>query len=122
MKSIMRRSLLASALVIALAIPGWAAEQAKPAEAKQEHVQKHAWKAERVKKIQEALKATGEDPGAIDGYMGKKTHEAIRAFQKSNGLKVTGRVDNATAEKLGVELAAAPKNPMMKNEKKNDTK
>jgi len=122
MKSIISRSLMASALVIGLAIPAWAVEQAKPAEVKQEHVQKRPWNSERIKKIQEALKAKGEDPGAIDGHMGKKTREAIRAFQKTNGLKVTGRMDKGTAEKLGVELAAAPKNPMMKDEKKGETK
>jgi len=56
----------------------------------------------RSKKIQEALKSKGDDPGAIDGRMGRKTHAALRAFQKSNGLKVTGSLDNETADKLGV--------------------
>jgi peptidoglycan hydrolase-like protein with peptidoglycan-binding domain len=122
MKSILCRSLLASGLVLALALPGWAAEQAKPGDVKQEHAQKRAQNWDQVKKIQEALKAKGEDPGPIDGHMGKKTHEAIRVFQKSNGLKVTGKVNRQTAEKLGVELAAASGNAMMKSEKKSETR
>jgi peptidoglycan hydrolase-like protein with peptidoglycan-binding domain len=122
MKPIMNRTLLASALVLALAGPGWAAGSANTDAANQAYAQKRAWKSDRVKEIQRALKAKGEDPGPIDGHMGKKTREAIQAFQKSNDLKVTGRVDRKTAEKLGVKLAATSKTPMAKNEKKSKMK
>jgi peptidoglycan hydrolase-like protein with peptidoglycan-binding domain len=49
-----------------------------------------------VKQVQAALKNAGYDPGAIDGKIGKKTREAIRAFQKENGLAVDGKVGKLT--------------------------
>jgi carboxyl-terminal processing protease len=56
-----------------------------------------------ITKLQEALKAKGEYPGSIDGFMGKKTRTALKAFQKANGLKASGRLDDQTAEKLGIQ-------------------
>lgn len=56
-----------------------------------------------VKKIQEALKDKGNDPGEIDGKMGPKTREALKSFQTANKLPATGRIDNETAKQLGVE-------------------
>jgi hypothetical protein len=35
-----------------------------------------------------------------DGYFGKGTQEAVSEYQSSNGLKVTGTIDNNTAEML----------------------
>jgi hypothetical protein len=40
---------------------------------------------------QEALLDLGYDIGEIDGQIGPATRKAIRAFQKSQGLKVTGQ-------------------------------
>ena len=60
---------------------------------------------EKVKQIQEALKEKGQDPGQADGIMGPKTQQALRAFQKSENLQVTGRVDEKTASALGVDVA-----------------
>jgi carboxyl-terminal processing protease len=56
-----------------------------------------------IKKLQEALKAEGEDPGSTDGIIEKKTRAALNAFQKANGLKASGKLDEPTAEKLGVQ-------------------
>jgi localization factor PodJL len=99
-----------SAVVIALALasPGWTASETKGASAKEEKAESKALTkgSEEIRKVQEALKDKGEDPGAIDGMMGKKTRAAIRAFQKTNGIKVTGTVDDQTAEKLGVQKEA----------------
>ncbi len=55
-----------------------------------------------VKQAQEALKDKGFDPGPIDGVMGQKTQEALRSFQQSKNLKVTGRLDSETAQQLGL--------------------
>jgi len=55
-----------------------------------------------VREVQEALKAQGQDPGPIDGVMGPKTQEAIRAFQRSQNLTETGRLDEETSQKLGI--------------------
>jgi peptidoglycan hydrolase-like protein with peptidoglycan-binding domain len=62
---------------------------------------------EQVTAVQQALKDRGHDPGEIDGALGPKTRAALREFQKKEGLKVTGRLDNATLAKLGVGTTAA---------------
>ncbi|MFA5361983.1 MAG: peptidoglycan-binding domain-containing protein [Candidatus Omnitrophota bacterium] len=49
-----------------------------------------------VPQIQTALKNSGYDPGAIDGKLGKKTREAVKAFQAANNLKVDGKVGSQT--------------------------
>lgn len=63
--------------------------------------------AEHVKAAQQALKDKGHDPGAIDGRMGPKTKAALKDFQKAEGLKATGRLDNDTMAKLGVQSSSA---------------
>jgi len=54
----------------------------------------------KVKKIQQALRNAGYNPGKIDGKMGSKTREAIRSFQRANGLSVDGKVGKQTWELL----------------------
>src|SRR5687768_14132188 len=54
-----------------------------------------------IKHVQQALKAKGHDAGT-SGVMDDKTREAIRAFQKKEGLTMTGTVDDKTAQALGV--------------------
>ncbi|HOA74862.1 MAG TPA: L,D-transpeptidase family protein [Phycisphaerae bacterium] len=49
-----------------------------------------------------ALDRVGFSPGLIDGRPGPKTEIATREFQRVRGLPVTGKLDAATAEKLGV--------------------
>jgi murein L,D-transpeptidase YcbB/YkuD len=49
-----------------------------------------------VKSVQRALKGAGFYSGAIDGRAGTKTKEAVRAFQKSRGLKTDGVVGKNT--------------------------
>lgn len=61
------------------------------------------WSKDKVKAIQEALKSKGFDPGEPDGVVGPKTGQALREFQKSQNLQVTGRIDDKTASALGVE-------------------
>ena len=56
----------------------------------------------KVKAVQEALDKAGMKLKA-DGIMGPKTRAAIKKYQKENGLKVTGKADKATMEKLGVK-------------------
>lgn len=58
--------------------------------------------ASRIRRVQEALKAEGHDPGPIDGVMGPKTQEALRQYQKDQNLRQTGRLDQETMSKLGV--------------------
>lgn len=66
---------------------------------------------DKVKAVQAALNKQG---AALkeDGVFGKTTRAALQKFQKTNGLKVTGKMDQATLDKLGVATAApavAPK-------------
>jgi len=121
------RSALAGALILTLALPGWAAEEKKAAPAKEEKVEKKVpvKGSEDVKKLQEALKAKGQDPGPVDGIMGPKTRAALKAFQKTSGLKETGELDDQTAEKLGVEkpkTAAKEVKKEVKEKKKEEKK
>lgn len=55
-----------------------------------------------VTSLQHALKNKGFDSGAIDGRMGHRTRRSLVAFQKAEGLNVTGRLDAATRLKLGL--------------------
>jgi peptidoglycan hydrolase-like protein with peptidoglycan-binding domain len=60
-----------------------------------------------IKKVQETLRDKGFDPGPIDGVMGSQTRKAIRQYQKSENLPVTGHIDADTAGKLGVGQESA---------------
>jgi len=57
-----------------------------------------------IKEVQTALKNSGFYKGPIDGKLGSKTKEAIKEFQKANGLKADGVVGKRTANKLSVYL------------------
>ena len=70
-----------------------------------------------VYQVQKKLKELGYNPGALDGIWGRKTEAAIMAFQKKNGLSITGKLDSEIIEKLfhakrekaiSVELIAKP--------------
>ena len=54
-----------------------------------------------IEQVQKALKDSGHDPGPIDGVNGPRTAAALKAYQKTQGLEATGRVDDATLAKLG---------------------
>jgi peptidoglycan hydrolase-like protein with peptidoglycan-binding domain len=60
-----------------------------------------------MRKVEEALKAKGYDPGAVDGKVDKQTNAAIREFQEKNKLQATGDMDQPTAEALGVIIVIA---------------
>ena len=51
--------------------------------------------------LQVALRAQGLYLGAIDGIVGPATVRAARAFQRQEGLPVTGRADPRTRRALG---------------------
>jgi len=55
-----------------------------------------------IKKVQETLRDKGYYTASVDGRMGPQTREAIRQYQKSENLPVTGHLDGETAGKLGV--------------------
>ncbi|RKF07122.1 hypothetical protein DEM25_004505 [Oceaniradius stylonematis] len=53
-----------------------------------------------VANIQAILNDNGYDAGPVDGLMGRKTRDAIIAFQRDNGLPATGNVDQSLVENL----------------------
>lgn len=55
-----------------------------------------------VRSAQQQLQSNGYYTGKVDGIDGPMTHRAIRKYQKDYGLAVTGRLDSATLNKLGV--------------------
>ena len=55
---------------------------------------------DQVKQAQEALKTEGFHPGSIDGVVGRRTGEALRAFQRREGLPPTGVLDEPTVSRL----------------------
>ncbi len=59
-----------------------------------------------MRAVEEALQTKGYKPGKIDGVADNETRAAIRAFQKDNGLPMTGMVDQKTADRLGVKIAS----------------
>ena len=61
---------------------------------------------ERTKQIQQRLTDYGYYSGEINGWFDDATVGAIKRFQASNGLNVTGAVDSATASALGIYMSA----------------
>lgn len=53
-----------------------------------------------VRGIQTALDALGYDPGIADGVLGPRTADAIRSFQRAEGLAVTGTVTPQLIDQL----------------------
>ena len=57
---------------------------------------------EQVIRAQQVLKNDGIYSGPIDGRMSPDMREAIRSFQLSHELNVTGAIDDDTARELGL--------------------
>lgn len=55
-----------------------------------------------TKTIQQKLKNWGYYKGSVDGVYGAKTREAVKAFQRKNGLTADGVVGPATAKAMGI--------------------
>jgi localization factor PodJL len=53
-----------------------------------------------IRNVQAILNRNGYDAGNPDGVMGQRTTDAIKAFQKDNGLDPSGSVDKALVEAL----------------------
>ncbi len=57
----------------------------------------------RIIEAQQVLKDDGIYSGPVDGRMSQRMREAIRSFQQSNQLTVTGTIDEDTAQQLGLQ-------------------
>ena len=58
---------------------------------------------DQVSKAQEVLKNDGIYSGPVDGRMTQDTRDAIRSFQESHQLNMTGTIDDETARELGLQ-------------------
>lgn len=56
-----------------------------------------------ISDLQARLAHSGFSPGSIDGIFGNGTADALKRFQKANGLPVTGEVDSKTMALLAKE-------------------
>lgn len=61
-----------------------------------------------VEEIQRVLKEWGLFKGEITGYFGAATENALKAYQKKNGLSATGIADEATLKKMGITIGDMP--------------
>jgi peptidoglycan hydrolase-like protein with peptidoglycan-binding domain len=64
------------------------------------------WSQDDVRSVQEALKGKGHNPGPIDGVIGPRTQQALRAFQRAQNIQTSGQLDSSTASALGVALSS----------------
>lgn len=61
---------------------------------------------ETVRQIQQKLKNWGYYSGPVDGIYGSKTVEAVKYFQRTNGLAVDGKCGPQTLKALGLSSGA----------------
>jgi peptidoglycan hydrolase-like protein with peptidoglycan-binding domain len=57
-----------------------------------------------VQTVQERLRAAGAYNGAVDGVWGQDSIAGLQQFQSSHQLQVTGQLNQATAQSLGIDL------------------
>ncbi len=98
-----RRRIAALALVFAVNISLIAfAQQAQAATYRQ------GSSGEQVRVIQTKLKNWGYYDGAVDGVFGSQTTQAVKYFQRKNGLTADGIVGPATLKALGMSGGGTP--------------
>jgi len=56
-----------------------------------------------IRKVQQTLNARGFKAGAPNGVLGDSTRSALRSFQKSEDIAVTGNLNSRTLERLGID-------------------
>lgn len=64
---------------------------------------KYGSQGDEVKQIQQKLKNWGYYNGSVDGIYGSKTLEAVKYFQRKNGLTVDGIAGDKTLAALGIK-------------------
>ncbi|KJE26287.1 putative peptidoglycan binding domain protein [Geobacillus kaustophilus] len=74
-----------------------------------------------VKDLQDKLQRLGYNIGTIDGVYGKQTTEAVRSFQKANGLEVdgvAGKITYSTIEHILQQKSYYDKKTVIENKYK----
>ena len=59
---------------------------------------------DQVNQAQSILKSRGFYTGETTGKLDTATRSGLKEYQKAEGLKVTGTLNRATLEKMGIEL------------------
>ena len=67
-----------------------------------EALSKYGSRGDEVRQIQEKLKRWGYYKGNVDGIYGSQTMEAVKAFQRKNGLTVDGIAGTKTLAAMGI--------------------
>lgn len=73
-------------------------------------VSKNGSRGEEVRKIQTKLKNWGYYNGSVDGVYGWQTENAVRSFQKKNGLTVDGVAGVKTLNAMGIFTSSSSSN------------
>jgi len=94
-------------------LDGWAAADAGSLGVTSNDIKKsYTPDSDQITSAQRQLNALGFSAGAEDGLSGPNTQAAVRAFQRENGLAVTGKLDAATTSALAPETTF---DPLMQN-------
>ena len=101
------RKQLILALAILLALNVFLIALAQTASADRYDLYKKGSSGQTVSEIQKRLKAWGYYSGAVDGLYGSRTEEAVRYFQRKNGLSADGQAGDQTLAALGIQPTGA---------------
>lgn len=71
---------------------------------------KYGFRGEEVRQIQTKLKRWGYYKGNVDGIFGSGTLEAVKWFQRKNGLQVDGIAGKKTLEAMGIFNSSSSSN------------
>ena len=71
-----------------------------------EALSKYGSRGDEVKQIQQKLKNSWYYKGSVDGIYGSKTLEAVKYFQRKNGLTVDGIAGDKTLSALGIRSSS----------------
>lgn len=104
-KLIVRRSVVAGFILLTIVIGILSFYTAQPSQ--ETAVLKMGSSGSQVRTLQTKLNNWGYNCGTVDGIFGSKTLNAVKQFQKNNGLVVDGIVGTKTAAALGMSLSSS---------------
>ncbi|MDE6189077.1 MAG: spore cortex-lytic enzyme [Clostridia bacterium] len=103
-KVIIKTSIVAVLLLVTITVGIVSFYTAAPAE--EVAVLKMGSSGSQVRTLQTKLNRWGYNCGTVDGIFGTKTYNAVKQFQRNNGLTVDGIVGAKTAAALGMTLTS----------------
>lgn len=104
-------ALLAGAAALALTAPALAQQDSQGSQAGQSAAQAQDFggqamhnDSQMVQQVQQKLKDQGFDVGQVDGIWGPQTADALKEFQRQQGMEATGDLSQSTLIALGIGL------------------